>query len=154
MVTTTGSTAEVRSHRRRALTHLRLAELREGVWLRPDNLAAWPSGDLLVDIECMEARPGDAEALVERLWDLEDWSARANALVAELESVDPDSPASLGPGFTLSAAVLRHLQADPLLPDELLPPSWPGSVLRTRYDHWDLTYRSTLAKWSSDSARR
>ena len=35
VVTTTGSTAEVRGARRRALAYARLAELREGVWLRP-----------------------------------------------------------------------------------------------------------------------
>ena len=33
----------------------------------------------------------------------------------------PTGPADLAPGFELSAAVLRHLQADPLLPAELLP---------------------------------
>jgi len=39
VVTTTGSTAEVRGARRRALAYARLAELREGVWMRPDNVA-------------------------------------------------------------------------------------------------------------------
>ena len=39
VVTTTGSTADVRAARRRALAYARLAELREGVWMRPDNVA-------------------------------------------------------------------------------------------------------------------
>ena len=38
IVTTTGSTAETRALRRRAMTYPRLAELREGTWLRPANL--------------------------------------------------------------------------------------------------------------------
>jgi phenylacetic acid degradation operon negative regulatory protein len=54
----------------------------------------------------------------------------------------------LAPGFTLSAAVLRHLQADPLLPPELLTPEWPGDRLRHSYDEWDRRYRETLTSWS------
>jgi phenylacetic acid degradation operon negative regulatory protein len=44
--------------------------------------------------------------------------------------------------------VLRHLQADPLLPEMLLPPGWPGVRLRTVYDTWDARYRATLREWS------
>ncbi len=76
VVVTTGSTAEVRTQRRRALSYLRLAELREGVWLRPDNLATVPPAGLLGDIEFIEARPANSEALAARLWDLEAWSTR------------------------------------------------------------------------------
>jgi phenylacetic acid degradation operon negative regulatory protein len=43
--------------------------------------------------------------------------------------------------------VLRHLQADPLLPAELLPARWPGSALRADYDRYDAAYRSTLRAW-------
>jgi phenylacetic acid degradation operon negative regulatory protein len=44
--------------------------------------------------------------------------------------------------------VLRHLQADPLLPVELQPPEWPGARLRETYDGWDMRYRATLRTWS------
>ena len=44
VITTTGSTAEVRGARRRALAYGRLAELREGVWMRPANLALQLTG--------------------------------------------------------------------------------------------------------------
>jgi phenylacetic acid degradation operon negative regulatory protein len=47
----------------------------------------------------------------------------------------------------LSAAVLRHLQADPLLPGELLPRRWPGAELRALYDDFDAAYRAVLADW-------
>src|ERR1700733_16154012 len=39
VVTTTGSSADIRGTRRRALAYGRLGELREGVWMRPANLA-------------------------------------------------------------------------------------------------------------------
>ena len=42
--------------------------------------------------------------------------------------------------------MLRHLQADPLLPAELLPADWPGARLRATYDGWDARYRATLAR--------
>jgi phenylacetic acid degradation operon negative regulatory protein len=148
VVTTTGSSAEVRGTRRRALAYGRLAELREGVWMRPANLAVRLPVELDGDVELMTARPGDAVALARRLWDLTAWSARARRLSRRLDALRPDGPAALAPGFELSAAVLRHLQADPLLPAELLPEDWPGTSLRAAYDTWDARYRATLRDWS------
>ena len=46
-----------------------------------------------------------------------------------------------------SAAVLRHLQADPLLPEDLLWMGWPGTALRDDYDVYDRAYRSLLRDW-------
>ena len=148
VVTTTGSSAEVRGARRRALTYERLSELREGVWMRPANLAvALPDG-LDGDLELMTARPQHPVVLTHELWDLPAWSDRAGALLRELQARPPDGPDALAPGFELSAAVLRHLQADPLLPSELLPADWPGASLRVVYDEWDACYRTTLNDWS------
>ena len=79
------------------------------------------------------------------------WSAEAEALLAALDALAPEGPDALAPGFELSAAVLRHLQADPLLPAELLPEGWPGDRLRTTYDGWDTQYRATLSVWSRDA---
>ena len=148
VVTTTGSSADVRSARRRALAYRRLAELREGVWMRPANLAVQLPDPLHGDIELMRARPADPEALTHQLWDLAAWSARAVGLLRDLQALAPDGPDALAPGFELSAAVLRHLQADPLLPAQLLPTDWPGAPLRAAYDQWDARYRSTLRDWS------
>ncbi len=148
VVTTAGSAAGVRGARRRALTYARLAELREGVWARPANVALQLPDSVGGDVERMSARPDDAPGLAARLWDLSEWAARAGALRAALEALGPDSPEALAPGFELSAAVLRHLQADPLLPVELLPDDWPGSALRATYDEWDARYRATLRDWS------
>jgi phenylacetic acid degradation operon negative regulatory protein len=148
VVTTSGSTADVRATRRRALTYARLAELREGVWLRPDNVPVRLGDEQIDDVELMAARPPEPQRMVDQLWDLSAWSAGAEHLLVQLDHVTPDHPDALAPGFELSAAVLRHLQADPLLPAELVPPSWPGRRLRERYDEWDAQYRQTLRQWS------
>jgi phenylacetic acid degradation operon negative regulatory protein len=148
VVTTTGSSAEVRSARRRALAYARLAELREGVWMRPANVPLLLPDSLDDDVEVMTARPGDATGMAHRLWDLRTWSQRSRDLLRRLDALAPDGPDALAPGFELSAAVLRHLQADPLLPAELLPAGWPGAPLRATYDGWDARYRATLAEWS------
>jgi phenylacetic acid degradation operon negative regulatory protein len=148
VVTTAGSNAEVRGGRRRALAYARLAELREGVWMRPDNIELSLPDSLNGDVELMSATPGDPRALPSRLWDLLAWSVRADVLLDGLETLAPEGPETLAPGFELSAAVLRHLQADPLLPAELLPADWPGERLRTTYDAWDARYRTTLREWS------
>jgi phenylacetic acid degradation operon negative regulatory protein len=154
VVTTSGSIAEVRTARRRALTYARLGELREGVWMRPDNVALRLADDLGDDIELMTARPRHAQRLVDELWDLPAWSSRAASLLDHLGELEPSGPEALAPGFELSAAVLRHLQADPLLPEELLPDDWPGTRLRSVYDQWDAKYRATLHQWSRlDGAR-
>jgi phenylacetic acid degradation operon negative regulatory protein len=153
VIITSGSSAEVRGARRRALGYARLAELREGVWLRPANLEVRLSPTERADLELMTARPEQAAALAARLWDLDAWARVARALLAGLDVVDPDRPEALAPGFELSASVLRHLQADPLLPAELLRASWPGGDLRRVYDDWDARYRRTLREWSRPSDR-
>lgn len=145
VVTTDRRTASDRADLRAALARLRFAEWREGVWLRPDNLdlAEVPAVALghcswaVADID----DPPDLASL----WDLDGWGKGARDLLAELG--DPPTIDTLAPGFVLSAAVLRHLAADPLLPDELLPRDWPGAALRATYDEWDSAYRRLLAAW-------
>jgi len=135
VVTTAGSSAEIRLARRQALAYARLAELREGVWMRPANLeVVVPSGQV-ADLEVMSAQPADPHR-------------RAGQLLHSMQSLPPVGPDALAPGFELSAAVLRHLQADPLLPADLLPADWPGGRLRSVYDGWDAAYRLTLQEWS------
>jgi phenylacetic acid degradation operon negative regulatory protein len=122
---------------RHTMAALRLAELREGTWLRPSNLVrGWPE---IVTAQCtlIDGRPhGDPTPL---LWDLDGWATEAHRLERALDRAD-----GLAEGFLVSAAVLRHLVADPLLPEELLPAGWPGAELRARYDDFDRRYREVL----------
>ncbi|MFI6902530.1 PaaX family transcriptional regulator C-terminal domain-containing protein [Nonomuraea sp. NPDC050394] len=128
---------------RHAMGALRLAELREGTWMRPSNLIRdWPDS---VTAQCtlVDGRPRrDPTPL---LWDLDGWAAEARALERELQRAD-----GLAEGFIVSAAVLRHLLKDPLLPPALLPPGWPGAELRERYDAFDRSYREVLMKHLRD----
>jgi phenylacetic acid degradation operon negative regulatory protein len=148
VVTTTGSTPEVRNYRRKALAFARLSELREGVWLRPDNLDGAIPEDLGPDITTLSARPDQPHELVTRLWDTAGWAERARGLSDQLTANPPRHWRDLEPGFVLSASVLRHFQADPLLPPELLAADWPGQDLRALYDDWDARYRQVLADWT------
>ncbi|MEU1387632.1 MULTISPECIES: PaaX family transcriptional regulator C-terminal domain-containing protein [unclassified Nonomuraea] len=122
---------------RHTMSALRMGELREGTWLRPANLVReWPE---TVTAQCtlIDGRPHrDPTPL---LWDLDGWAAEAGRLERALDRAD-----GLAEGFLVSAAVLRHLLADPLLPAELLPAGWPGAALRARYDAFDHRYREVL----------
>jgi phenylacetic acid degradation operon negative regulatory protein len=117
--------------------------------MRPDNLEVRLDPEVGRDSTVLGARPeGDPRALAAGLWDLEGWGHRAGKLMQAMNTRATSGPADLAPGFELSASVLRHLQADPLLPDELLPAGWPGGALREQYGGWDAGYRSVLDKWS------
>jgi phenylacetic acid degradation operon negative regulatory protein len=149
VVTTSGRSADERSARRRRLGLARLAEQREGVWLRPDNLDLRPDPGTDPDVTLFSVVPdGDPQALAASLWDLDGWAEVATGLRERMAALPPTGPEDLAPGFVLSAAVLRHLQADPLLPAGLLPPAWPGTVLRREYDRWDREYRRVLRRWA------
>lgn len=145
--------AAQRAALREALGDARLAELREGVWLRPANLARPDLGpDTGGDVAWFIAVPDDDPvALARRLWDLDGWAEGARSLRAELSELVPalerGERSVLAEGFVVSAAVLRHLQADPLLPAALLPPTWPGGDLRATYDRFDAAYRAVLKDW-------
>lgn len=164
VVLTAGArSAADRLARRKALVRARLGELRDGAWVRPANLDLSLPSDLRDEAVAFVGRlPGvasteftttrrsgeDDAALAARLFDLETWAAEASHLLDALDECVVEAAEELAEGFVLSAAVLRHLQADPLLPAELLPADWPGPALRRRYDAWDARYREVLAEWS------
>lgn len=140
---------------RDALRALRLAELREGTWARPANLAAdrVPAAREIVDRWCtwwQHAAP-QPPPRVDALWDLSGWAQAADELRADMDelrpSLDAGDSGALAEGFVISAAVLRLLQADPLLPPDLLSSSWPGEALRADYDRYDTAYRAVLRAW-------
>lgn len=139
VVTAERRAAADRATLRHTMVALRLAELREGTWLRPANLVrAWPE---VVTAQCtlIDGRPHDDPTPL--LWDLDGWAAEAHGLERALDRAE-----GLAEGFLVSAAVLRHLLADPLLPEELLPRDWPGARLRARYDDFDRRYREVLQR--------
>lgn len=129
VVTSTGRSAADRAGLRNHLGELRLAELREGTWLRPANLGRalpkWPA-----DLICtFTTTPNEDPAeLANRLWDLVAWNRTGAELVRDI--ADAHTPAER---LTVAAAVVRHLRTDPALPTELLPADWIAPQLQASY---------------------
>ncbi|MFC9503972.1 PaaX family transcriptional regulator C-terminal domain-containing protein [Streptomyces sp. NPDC057002] len=129
VITATGRGPAERADLRARLAGLRLAELREGVWLRPANLDRALPGDLDQVSQRCTARPDrPPRDLAASLWPLDTWPATARALLGHI--ADAHRPADRLAAF---AAVVRHLLADPVLPPGLLPADWPGAELRVAY---------------------
>jgi phenylacetic acid degradation operon negative regulatory protein len=106
----------------------RFGELREVVWMRPDNLALELDPDVASRVRVMKARDDAPAQLAGELWDLPGWAETGHRLLDEM------AEASDIPGrFLVAAAMVRHLLTDPMLPTELLPADWPGARLREAY---------------------
>lgn len=139
--------APVRAETRASLRRHRLAEWREGVWIRPDNL------EVPVVEHCvwLDVRPDvDPVALAERLFAPRRWRSEADTRLAALqvatERLAAEREAALAPAFLAGAAALRHVRADPLLPDALVPAPWPAAELRATY----VAYRRVFAGVARD----
>ena len=128
VITSVGIDARTRAALRTSLQDSRFAELREGVWLRPDNLDADLPAEVLDHVRVLHARDDNSGELAARLWDLPGWVRMGRELVDEMAAAT-DVPGR----FMVAAAMVRHILTDPVLPDELLPNDWPGAALRAAY---------------------
>jgi phenylacetic acid degradation operon negative regulatory protein len=128
VITSVGIDARTRAALRITLQQNRFGELREGVWLRPDNLKLVLPRDVLSRVRVLRGYDDDAAELAAQLWDLPGWAATGRQLLDELATAT-DIPGR----FVAAAGMVRHLLTDPVLPDELLPGRWPGDELRRSY---------------------
>jgi phenylacetic acid degradation operon negative regulatory protein len=130
VVTVVGMDARQRTDLRKQMQESRFGELREGVWIRPDNLDHAVGGDdgRIRTLRSVDADPAQLAGL---LWDLPGWAATAGELLDAM-AVAVDVPAR----FAIAAAMVRHLLTDPVLPAELLPEDWPGQRLRAEYSRF------------------
>lgn len=161
VVTAANRDPSTRTELRSAMRRLHVPELREGTWLRPDNLDAQRDAlaAAVVARQCTTLRgahPSDAGVLVAELFDLDTWAVTARRLIVELDTAEKqlssnDDPAVLADAFARNAAVLRHLLADPLLPSELLPVRWPGTELRYSFDGFDRAFSIAWQRAMRDS---
>jgi phenylacetic acid degradation operon negative regulatory protein len=133
VATAEGRPAADRAALRQAMSDLRMAQLRAGTWLRPANLVRSRPAVLTGQCMLIDGTPDeDPVRLAATLWDLPGWAAGAEEILAAFDpAAQPERQ------FMIGAAALRHLQADPILPGELLPPRWPGTALRETYDHFE-----------------
>jgi phenylacetic acid degradation operon negative regulatory protein len=149
--------ADDRSALRDAVRRLRMAELREGVWARPDNLPrgaapvdAWKAAD--AQCAWWRSRPdADPVALANRLFDPSAWAGRARSLTRRLEAstvaLDPEQGDRIADAFVVGAAALAHVRSDPLLPAELCGPGWPGAALRSAYGEYQAAFATATRQW-------
>ena len=118
------------------LVALRLAELRQGVWVRPANLTReWPEeleGRVLRFVGSPTFGVTTLRDLAAELWDLDVWARRAEDLIAAMRRTEDRAQR-----FMLATAMVRHFADDPVLPDQLLPPRWPGAELRRAYSDYE-----------------
>ena len=140
---------------RAAARRLRLAEVREGVWARPQDFDPDdPSTDAGIIGEqavwVRGARPDGTDPFI-AAFDLDRWAAQARALIREMEASQPALDARdtsvVAETFVTSAAVLRHLLADPGLPSPVNPVDWPARDLRDRFDRFDAAFKATWRAW-------
>jgi phenylacetic acid degradation operon negative regulatory protein len=128
VVTAVGTDARSRVALRLALQHSRFAELREGVWLRPDNLVTELPDEVRGRVRVLRASDDAPAELAATLWDLPAWSKAGHRLLRDM-----DRAAGIPERFAVAAAMVRHLLTDPVLPAELLPADWPADRLRLAY---------------------
>lgn len=147
---------QARAALRRATAALHLGELREGVWLRPDNLDPdrQPAARATLDEQCRRfaASPvDDPVELASTLWDLGGWADGAQSLRSAMRDSLGDLERGrldrLAPAFGVAARTVRHLLADPMLPGRLLPSQWPGPSLRSEYELYDRAFTRLWRSW-------
>jgi phenylacetic acid degradation operon negative regulatory protein len=129
IVTSVGTDPRNRAVLRTTLHNRRFGELREGVWMRPDNIELDLDADIRGRLRVMQTRDDSPTELAGQLWDLPSWARTGHRLLAEM-SAATDVPAR----FLVAAGIVRHLLTDPVLPAELLPADWPGARLRLAYN--------------------
>ncbi|WP_371871023.1 PaaX family transcriptional regulator C-terminal domain-containing protein [Mycolicibacterium agri] len=131
VITSVGVDARVRANLRTTLQQNRFGELREGVWLRPDNLKVTLPDEVLSRVRVLRSYDEDSPALAAQLWDLPEWARTGRQLLDDMAEAG-DIPGR----FVVAAGIVRHLLTDPVLPAELLPDDWPGGALREAYAHF------------------
>lgn len=137
---------------RKAASALHLAELREGIWFRPDNLDRdrLPTPRAVLDRQCVHFHGAATDIpaeTVRSLFSLDDWATDARRLTRAMRDeldIEAVGVEDFTYQFALSITVIRHLQLDPLLPGELIPRQWPGHDLASSYRRFDEVFKQRL----------
>ena len=140
---------------RALMANHRFGELRPDIWMRPANLPVpSPARDWIVTTGPIAG--ADPSELRDRLWDIDALGRRGTALLATVTRLHAETdwtdPASIPDVFLASAAVVRYLRDDPLLPPELTARDWPTSRLRPAYDALELAFQGLLRSFLTTPA--
>src|SRR6516225_11635203 len=84
IVTSVGTDPRTRAALRTTLHSKRFGELREGVWMRPDNLEPDLGPDVAARVRVLKARDAAPAQLADELWDLPAWAATGHRLLDEM----------------------------------------------------------------------
>ena len=131
VITSVGIDARTRAALRTILQQNRFGELREGVWLRPDNVKLTLPGDVLSRVRVLHSHDDSPAELAAQLWDLPAWARTGRQLLEDMAAAT-DIPGR----FVAAAGMVRHLLTDPVLPDEFVLDDWPGTALRKSYSQF------------------
>jgi phenylacetic acid degradation operon negative regulatory protein len=150
-------TAGDRTALREAMRRARFAELREGVWTRPDNLPRESAAEetwSVIDAQCARwsARPEeDPVHLASALFATPAWTRRAELLTKRLTTVTRDvrraDERALAGAFVAGAAGLACVRSDPLLPPALGKSAAAGAALRAAYEQYEAAFAPALRAW-------
>jgi phenylacetic acid degradation operon negative regulatory protein len=154
LVSSTTRAAADRSALRDAMRRLRMVELREGVWGRPDNLPrasapadAWD----VVDAQCSWWRARPDEALGPEQFGAVEWSRAADRFRAQLirttSALAQPTDSRIAAAFRAGAAALAHIRADPLLPAEMGSSHESADALRAAYRDFEAAFSGALQAW-------
>jgi len=152
--------------RQRALHLAGFRTLRDGLWIRPDNLAA-SVAELRGELELLGLASTDLVFALRNLGTADERRARAcwdvaalrrcyRELAAEITAATrrlPELPAeaAMVESFLLGGRALRQLVQDPLLPDEICPSGERDALLNAmkEYDRLGrLAWADLLKRWS------
>ncbi|MCV7315350.1 PaaX domain-containing protein, C- domain protein [Mycolicibacillus parakoreensis] len=139
IVTGVADNARSRAELRTTLQRHRFAALREGVWMRPDNLPIALDAATSARLRVLRSHDDAPRQLAAQLWDLSGWARDGGALLHQMAAAG-DVPGR----FTVAAAIVRLLLTDPVLPAELLPADWPGDRLRRAYREFVAEFSARL----------
>ncbi len=84
IVTSVGTDARTRAALRTTMHHKRFGELREGVWMRPDNLDLELDHEMAARVRVLKARDDEPAELAGQLWDLSGWADTGRRLLDEM----------------------------------------------------------------------
>jgi phenylacetic acid degradation operon negative regulatory protein len=158
-------------HRLRALRMLGFAPLRDGLWVRPDNLTerivalrdellalGLPEHDLVAGLHDLDPA---TELRARGLWDVAGLRQGYRRSLADLESSRAHLTRlsvkdAMVESFLLGGRVIRELVLDPLLPDEICPSDERRALVECLRDYdraGRLMWAALLERWDVPSLR-